>query len=306
MPFCQLPELLLECQLAELLPLEDAICLAKASVATLRSSEDANCFLSSKLLTGVELFRWQQFKGALFQQLQAAMKPQVLLDADCYECSGLSCTEPMPLVFETSGYFFVSFWLCAQWLPFGGGGCPSVGVVDAAKVPRHFPECCEESSGPFRISCNPHNGKIQAAVNIDVPSLGCINARNLPRHVLIDLPEGTNSPSSWSADAKRWQSLEDATADPGACQFEVGMLISHGTLEFFRQRPDGWESSGVVWDQLPAKVLCCAFLFGCVGQAFVSVEEVFVNELPSCIQGKSQTTVCGKMSSWASGQSHDN
>ena len=78
MPLSQMPELLLN--LAEYLPFEDAACLAGSSMSALRNMEVASSILSSKRFKGVALFGWRAFKGALYQQLHAAMQPQPLLD----------------------------------------------------------------------------------------------------------------------------------------------------------------------------------------------------------------------------------
>jgi len=93
-----------------------------------------------------------------------------------------------------------------------------------------------------------------------------------------------------------WNTWEHATVEPDGFSMGVGMLISNGTLEFIRQGPDVVERSGIVWDKLPAEVVCCAFLFGFVGQAFISLEEVLVNEVPDIIHMES--TVHGKVFPW--------
>merc|ERR1712087_738904 len=80
-----------------------------------------------------------------------------------------------------------------------------------------------------------------------------------------------------SATVVGWSSWEEATLGPEGCGMGFGMLISKGTIEFIRQGRDAWERSGIVLDQLPPKVLCCASLWGFVGQAFVSIEEVSSN-----------------------------
>lgn len=97
-----------------------------------------------------------------------------------------------------------------------------------------------------------------------------------------------------------WQTWAHETAESDGFSVGVGMLISNGTLEFIRQmeplRSDVVERSGVVWDNLPAEVVCCAFLFGFVGQALISLEEFLVNEVPDIIH--TESTVHGKVFPW--------
>jgi len=288
MPLSQLPEFL-PILLVEFLPFEDATCLAVASVSTLCNLEVANGILSSTGLSGMELLGWRPFRGALFQQLRESIQPQTLVDVKCCECDPLYGTLAMPLSLETSGTYFVRFlfWCSSK------NGCPSMGVVDAAEVRRDpLAKLSEDASRPrqssetFGISCDPYTGKIHAS---------CTS--NPPDHVLGDLPEqGVSSQRSWTNGVVGWESWEEAATDSDGFSMGCGMLISNGTLEFIRQGPDAWERSGVVWDQLPAKVACCAFLFSFVGEACVTLEELLVNELPSCTQ--MQSTVRGKVSSW--------
>jgi len=290
MPVSQLPDVLLA--LAELLSFEDVTFLAMASVSTLRTLEAANRFLSSSAFAGMELFGWRPFEGALFQQLQESVQPQLLVDVSwcTRRKSKASVTSPMGIALETSGRFFVKFWVSAgnAW-----NGCPSVGVVDAAEVRQHPSLLSDEDlsrpskpSDALGISCNPFSGKIHAS-----------HTPKLPKKILGDCPvQMMIPPRSWSSEVVGWQSGESATQGDQRHAIEIGMLISKGTLQFIRKGPEGWECSGVVWDRLPAKVICCAFLFEFVGQAIVSIEEFHGNELPSCRQ--LQCTVCGKLSSW--------
>lgn len=289
MTLSQIPELLLP--LAKLLHFEEVARLATTSPSTLRTLEDANHFLSSTLCTGMELFGWRPFKGALFQQLQDAMQPQRLVDASTCDCRKLSFTAPMPLALETSGTFFVRFWVCASK---AYRGAPCVGIVDAAEARRditklYTEDACRprQSSDLFGISCNPFSGSIHA-------SHTCSSLKNIPG----DVPEqGTEQgTSSWSAEVDGWESWEAASQDSEGSSTGIGMLISNGTLEFFRQGMERWESSGVVWDQLPAKILCCAFLSDFVGNAIVSIEQVRLNDPSSCVQ--MEGIVRAKLTPW--------
>lgn len=276
---------------AEILPSEDATRLATASVPLLRAMELASSVLESRFV-GLELFGWRPFRGALFQQLRESMQAQILINEPCWKSQALVGTRPMPLALDTSGCFFVRFWVAVSGIR---NGCPCVGVVDAAEVRNDPSKLFEDmsrprqASGTFGISCNPFSGKIYAS-----------HRYNLPEHVSGAPPgPGAPRPRSWTAEVIGWESFEDALKDAkGSVEYVTwfGMLISKGTLQFIRQVPGRWESSGVVCDRLPAKVLCCAFLFSFVGQAFVSVEDVCVNGLPSCIQRHG--TVCGRMSCW--------
>jgi len=301
MPLSQIPDVFLA--LSELLSFDDVSRLAIASVPTLHTLEAANRFLSSLAFPGMELFGWRPFKGALLQQLQESIQPQLLLNVSrcAHRTKTSSVTAPMPMALETSGRFFVKFWVSAgkAW-----NGCPSVGVVDAAEVRQDPSKLWDDMSRPkqssdtFGISCNPYTGKIHTS-----------HTSKIPKKIQGSLPvQGTISPRSWCADVVGWQSGESATRGRLRASIEIGMLISNGTLEFMREGPDGWERSGVVWDQLPAKILCCAFLFNFVGEAIVSIEEVRVNNLPrvldqpSCPPSTLEETVlctqCGKLSSW--------
>jgi hypothetical protein len=193
----------------------------------------------------------------------------------------------MPISLETSGHFFIKFWIsaCQAW-----NGCPRVGVVDASKVRQDPTQLYDDMSRPrqpsntFGISCNPYTGKIHA-------SLGDFSGQE------------TIPPRSWSADVIGWQSAEDATQGDHHASIEIVILISNGTLEFIREGPHGWERSGVVWDRLPAKILCCVFLFEYVGQAIVSIEEVSPITLDHIAQ--TRCNKCGKLSCWTAWPSEE-
>lgn len=280
----QMPEILLI--LAELLPFEDAARLALGSVSVLRALEVASRVLAS-CLPGMEIFAWRPCTGALFQQLRQSMQAQILIDESCVTGKAVVGTHPMLLALETSGTFFVKFWVAVSNIR---NGCPCMGVVDAAEVSKDPAKLLEDMSRPRKasqslgISCNPFSGKIYAS-----------RTSNIPKPVLGQVEV---TPRSWTAEVKGWESFEDELADvkhPAKYVTWFGVLISNGTLQFLRQVPNGWQSSGVVCDALPPRVLCSAFLFSFVGQAFVSVEEV-CNEIPECIQR--YKTGCGKISSW--------
>lgn len=294
MPLSQLPDILLI--LVELLPFEDASSLATASQATLRNLESANRILSSAV-KGMELLGWRPFRGALYQQIQESMLPHPLVNETCCQCHPASCTVPMPLALDSSGRYFVMFLFWCRCT--SENCCPTMGVVDAAAM-RKDPntKLNEDMSRPrkpsraFGISCDPYTGKIYAS-----------RISDLFEDAPGELPEqGTSSQKNWSADVIGWESCDPAAVDPEAFSRGMGMLtgmgmiIDNGTLEFVRQGRERFERSGVVWDRLPAKVACCAFLQNFAGQAFVSLQEVRVNELPRCTQLPS--TFCGKMSSW--------
>lgn len=286
--------------LAELLSFDDVGRLAATSLSTLRTLEAANNFLCLSAFPGMELFGWRQFKAALFQQFKESTQPQLLLNVNWCpnRKKGMSSvTAPMPIAFETSGRFFLKLWVSAgkAW-----NGCPSVGVVDATKVrqdPSKLWDDLSRSSKPsdvFAMACNPYTGKIHVS-----------NTSEVRQSLLDGVPlQGTSSFRgsfrSWCADVVGWQSGESATRGRLRASIEIGVLISNGTLEFVREGPNGWERSGVVWDRLPAKVLCAAFLFDFVGQAIASIEEVHVNELPRILHKTSRTVGIprGKLSSW--------
>lgn len=279
MPLSELPEVLLI--LVELLPFKDATTLAIASKSTLCNLEAANRILSSTGFKGMELIGWRKFRGGLFQQLRESIQPRTLIDVNCCECNALNGTVAIPLALETSGCYFVRFYFWCS----SNKGCPSMGVVDAADLRKDpFRKLCEDASRPqqpsgtFGISCDPYTGKIHASALPICPSMNPSTLR------------------SWSTEVVGWESCGDAAADPEGFSMGLGMLISNGTLEFMRQGSNAWESSGIVWDRLPATVVCGAFLYNFVGAAYVSLEQLLVNELPYCKQMKN--TVCGKVSSW--------
>jgi len=136
----------------------------------------------------------------------------------------------------------------------------------------------QQPSGTFGISCDPYTGKIHASALPICPSMCPSTLKN------------------WSSEVLGWESWDEAATDPEGFSVGIGMVISNGTLEFIRQGRDASESSGVVWNQLPATVVCCAFFSSFVGQVFVSLEELLVNELPSCAQMPG--TVRSKVTSW--------
>mmetsp|Transcript_69428 Transcript_69428/g.137274 ORF Transcript_69428/g.137274 Transcript_69428/m.137274 type:complete len:309 (-) Transcript_69428:5-931(-) len=299
MLFSQLPDVLLI--LVELLPLEEATCLATASVSTLRNLEAASRMLSSKGLPGMKLW-WHPFRGAVFQQMRECVQPHTLVDVACCACNACHCVKPMALTLETTGTYFVRFHF---WAGGAQNECPCIGVVDSSGLRRdRLCKCCGEEtsthhqpwipSKKFLISCDPYSGKIQAC---NTPSL----PPSVHEDALGDLPDhGTSSRTNWRTEVMEWQTWAHETAESDGFSVGVGMLISNGTLEFIRQmeplRSDVVERSGVVWDNLPAEVVCCAFLFGFVGQALISLEEFLVNEVPDIIH--TESTVHGKVFPW--------
>lgn len=252
----QTPELLFA--IAEFLTFDDAACFAIASVRTLRDLETASCLLSSEF-TGIELFGWRTFASAMFQQLQETMRPQVLLHGHC-EFSRPRCTgEVMPLSIDTSGSCFVRFGVMCS-LTRGG---ISVGLIDAAAVQNdraclRDPRC--QTSGAFAISLDPCHGTMQVS----------------HRRVRVR-GKGKPRPSCSSADLIGWDNGIDF---PGFYQGFIGMQIQHGTLEYIRPGREEWESTGVVWDKLPSKVIPCAFMSCFAGQAVIMGEVVCVNGAP--------------------------
>lgn len=269
--------------LVELLPFEDSASFALASVSTLRTLERANQLLCSSTFRGIALFGGRHFKGALFQQLQESLQAKRLVDVDwsARNRRQSSLSAPMPVALDTSGCFSIHFSVSASRAL---NGCPSVGIVDAAAggldtagSSRHFPaQFFDDVSkprrppGPLGISCNPFTGKIHASHTGTLPKgmdVQLISERQFPDKIGL-------CQRSWTAEVVDWQPLDDETIGPDPVRIEIGMLISKGTLEFIRKGPDGWQRSGIVWDSLPEKVLCCAFLFHFVGQATVSVERI--------------------------------
>lgn len=275
--------------LVEFLPFEEASSLACAATSTLRASEAASSSLQTAQLTGIELFRYRAFKGALFQQLRACIEPHPLLDLCFCPCSGKGCslTAPMSIAVETSGRFFVLFKVVAAYATHA----PTVGVVDmdgARRLPVKSGH--EDWSRPHRpsdffgISCDPFAGRIHAS-----------HSSAVPLKSFEELPlKRMSSPKSWSAEVLGWHPL--GVAD--GASIDIGMLISDGTLEFLRTGPYGWEHSGVVWDGLPEKVLCCAFLSKFVGTVKVRVERVLLHDCPRT-NIANHCDLCGELSPWA-------
>lgn len=253
-------------------------------------------------LSGVQLYGWHPFKAALYQQMREALQPQMLVDINWCQCrtkqQNSSFTVPMPVILESSRQFFVEFWVSAAKT---SNGCPSVGIIDAEKACHLSKQLGADMSRPRQasdtlgISCNPYTGVIHAS---------CTPKYCEEVEVLSDPQEPhVSSQRSWRAEVSGWESGEEATVDDQSCAIEMGMLISNGSLQFIRKGPEGWQRSGVVWDRLPAKILCCAFLFDFVGEAMVSIEKVHVQELPKCFQKFMQETdrdlsARGKLSTW--------
>jgi len=259
LPF-QNQELLLV--MAEFFGFADAACLAIASVCTLRQLEAANRLLSSRF-KGIELFGRRPFKGAVFQQLQELMQPQLLLKLSCYSCHPTCRAERISLAVDTSKCCFVSFRVLCKSSADGIG----VGVVDAAEVQKHPENLCDprcRRSGAFAIACDPRFGIIHLPTDAFVRMRG----------------KQIRPPTCLRAEVLGWGGAGEVPGIPDVFANWIGIQIQHGTLEYIRQGPDCWESTGVVCDQLPAKVLFCAFSSGYVGEAWVTVEEFCVNETP--------------------------
>lgn len=278
--------------LMQYLEFEDAVWLATAGASTQRSAEAASSFLSSISFKGMELFRRPQCKGALFHQLRESLDPKLLLTLHrCpLACRACSLTLPMPIAFDTSGRFFVLFRVYHDNPGYAPHG-PALGVVDLVGArTRPIKLAHDDWSRPHRqsdffgISCNPFTGRIHASHTSAVPLKG-----------FEDIPEnGLCPPRSWSADVLGW---EPVCSEIGAA-VDVGMLISDGTLEFVRTGPYGYECSGVVWDRLPEKIVCCAFLSGFVGAASVLVQKVCTKHLDG-YNLPQDCDLCGELSPWA-------
>jgi hypothetical protein len=163
---------------------------------------------------------------------------------------------------------------------------------------------CEDATNPqsnsegYAISCNPVTGELHAS-----------DASRFPEHVHIECEEHKQSEdkqqgslrmhqsSSWHAHVEGWDSWIEDAEDCEEASAGVGMLIMNGTLQFIRQGDDNWESSGVVCDRLPPKIVCCAFFAGFVGEAVVSVKQVLMDKIPRCFTDKANL-VQGQVSSW--------
>lgn len=258
LPF-QTPELLHV--MAEFFACEDAACLAIASVRTLCQLESANRLLSSRL-KGVELFGLRRVTGAAFQQLQEFMQPQLLFQVFCGSCHPACGAAKIPLAVLTSEGCFVKFKVLCKSSSDGIG----FGVVDAAQVqvdPESFCHPLCQRSGAFAISFDPRSGIIHSS------------------HRRVRMRgKGKPPPTCSHAEVMRWDGAGEQPGIPNVFENYIGMQIQHGTLEYILQGPDFCESTGVVCDQLPSKVLCCAFLCDYVGEASVFIEEFRVNETP--------------------------
>jgi hypothetical protein len=285
-----IPELFLS--LSELLYFEDTAHLAVTSKATLDALEMVNRTLLSSY-AGLELFHWRTFKAAAFSQMRESIDPHLLLHV--HWCAGRrkksSLTVPMPVILDTSRTFYIQLWVSAGSTI---NGAPYVGVVDAEKAPTDSRAWLDDLSRPrrssqaFGISCNPYTGRLHGTYTAEFAQkvLGSDSCS-----------EPTSSKSCCSQ--IDWESGEEATWGRQRASIEIGMLISNGTLEFIRSGPTGWERSGVVHDSLPAKVVCCSFLYEFVGEAIVSFENLYINELPMvCTEPKKSQNRALQWSAW--------
>mmetsp|Transcript_45934 Transcript_45934/g.73309 ORF Transcript_45934/g.73309 Transcript_45934/m.73309 type:complete len:221 (+) Transcript_45934:3-665(+) len=214
----------------------------------------------------MELYGWRTCKCCLFQQLQECRQPQVLVDVDCCPCNASWGAYQMALSLDTSMRCFVRFWLSTSNAE---NGCPSVGVI----------------SKSFAVFCDPYTGRIRQLRTSQQESCNKEGVEMQAQDCL-------------AAEVLGWESWAEATAESEGCRAGFGMLLSNGSIEFIRQEKDSWKRSGVVLDQLPEKVRCCAGLMGFVGQTFISVEEVCVNESQHCLDDWAKGAVVGKISEW--------
>lgn len=262
--------------------------LTFASPSTMRASESASSFLCSSMFKGMELFRRRPLKGALFQQLRELVRPQLLLTLHrCPSACRANYTLPMNIAFDTSGQIFVLFRVYHHNTGHATNG-PSVGVVDLVDARnRPIKLSHDDWSRPhrpsdlFAISCNPFTCKIHAS---DTPAEG-----------LEHIPENEPSPpKSWSAEILGWEPLGASNGS----SVDVGMLIRNGTLQFVRTGPCGYEASGIVWDRLPPKIVCCAFLSDFGGMASVFIQKVCWCGLER-FNLEEDCHMCGELSPWA-------
>lgn len=274
MHFLELPEFVLT--LAEFLPFEDAADLGVASVSMLQSLERANTILLSRV-AGMELYGWRACKCGLYQQLNECKQPQVLVDVDCCRCNARWGAYQMALSLDTSVTCFIRYWIDTSNAE---NGCPCVGLIAES----------------FAIFCDPYTGNMRLCDNSDQDSGNSvvIDKQTLPKPNCLTLP----AQNCLAAEVVGWESWAEATTDAEGRRLGFAILISNGSVEFIRQEENAWERSGIVLDKLPGKLRCCAGLMGFVGQAFISIEEVRVNESLDCLDKWAKNMVVGKVSPW--------
>jgi hypothetical protein len=188
----------------------------------------------------------------------------------------------MAAMLDTSATFFVEFWTSAADAT---NGCPSVGIIDAAQAPLDDdkfsqdlsrPDCPSETLG---ISCNPYSGTVHVSNNTSF-------TKKLEDKLCKSCEKQALPPKSFCT-TLNWETYEALTLGSERFSIWSGLLISGGTLEFFRKGPLGLERSGTICECLPSKVLCCAFMFDFCGEAQVSAE-VCLDDFPevcSCSKG---------------------
>jgi hypothetical protein len=260
--------------LSELLCFLDLSRVVISCRSMLRDFELASRCLVAEQFSKVGLYGWRPFRAALLQQIREVLGPQPLLDlrwcARSIKCATL--TAPMPVVIDTSGQFFVHFWMSVAK---ASNGSPCIGVVDADTAPRASEDWLDDLSRPrhgargFGISCNPYSGMLHQHAIWPGESAKADTAsqdRRQPRCKRAQLA---------------WASGEGATLGRKRASVEIGVYISNGKLVFMRTGPKGWEPSGVVCQHLPAKVLCCAFLYDFVGEVTLCIEKGYTEKLPA-------------------------
>lgn len=197
--------------------------------------------------------------------VRAASEPRVLFRKHCSRT--LDCTSPLPFVLDSRGPWFVEFEIVVAKAM---NGSTRIGLVDATNPLCSCPAqdlSQRREADRFAISLAPAYGQVY------------VRAPSRPQcerwHVEPDV--------CYTA-YLNWDFIGDPSSkwnDP----IQAGIFIENNQMTFFRGLPDGWHSSGLICDKLPAQVTPCMFMSSFDGFSsvkFVALQRSAPEVCPGC------------------------
>lgn len=175
-------------------------------------------------------------------------------------------TIPFKFFVDSEGPIFVE---CQMTVAKGPNGSPLVGLVDAdAKLPT------KDIDKSFSIALSPIAGYVRATIDRSCPLQ--LTEFDLPR-----LDEGSSMECIRAKLA--WNRISNEQ-DKRNAPVSFGLFVENGELTFYRRSHCGcWRSSGIICENLPAKVLPCVFTRSFMG--FTHTRFMGVSERPPRVAG---------------------
>lgn len=183
---------------------------------------------------------------ARFFQLKASLRPRCLARGSNMDWPDK--TVPFKFALESKGPFFVE---CRATVAKADNGSPLIGLVDA-----DAPWCGKDISNSFAVAFSPDTGHMKATI-----------ARGSQSQLIaFDDPIPSASAKMVSARAKlAWRPVGNAQEKWNKA-VDAGIYVENGNLSFYRVSTCGcWHSSGIICQNLPARVLPCIFMRSFMG-----------------------------------------